>query len=133
MHHANIDTRAIGWLFILNNLATGLWLIAWVNEQLFISIVLIVIQLISLILISIRAHISNSERSYSTKVFTQFPLSIYMGWISIASIANISAYLVSVNWQGMGISENYWTIIIIILVAMAICLFKSKAVQTRKA
>lgn len=110
---ANSDIRAIGTLFIINNIATALWLLAWVNEKLLLSVILILIQLISLILISIRAHISNPYRSLITKIFTHFPLSIYFGWISIASIANISAYLKSVHWDGMGISDNYWTIIMI--------------------
>ncbi len=108
----NQDTQNIGWLFALNNIATGFWLIAWVNEQLLISVILILIQLFTLIKISIKAHISNPDRSFPTKIFTQFPLSIYFGWICIASIANISAWLNSTGWNGMGISESYWVIIL---------------------
>ena len=110
---ANSDTISIGWLFIINNVATGLWLIVWVNEALLLSVFLILIQLVTLILISIRAHISNPDRPILSKLFTQFPLSIYFGWITIAAIANISAYLVSVGWNGFGITENYWAIIMI--------------------
>ena len=109
----NQDTNNIGWLFALNNIATGFWLIAWVNELLFLSVLLILVQLITLILISIVAHISNPDRSVLTKVFTQFPLSIYFAWICIASIANISAYLKSTGWDGMRITENYWVIIMV--------------------
>lgn len=114
----NQDTHNMGWLFILNNIATGLWLIAWVNEQLFLSVILILIQLFTLIKISIKAHISNPNRPIQTKIFTQFPLSIYFGWICIASIANISAWLKSSAWNGMGISESYWVIILIGLAAL---------------
>lgn len=110
---ANSDTISIGWLFIINNLATGLWLFAWVNEALLLSVVLILIQLVTLIMISIQAHISNPDRPIMSKIFTHFPLSIYFGWITIAVIANISAYLVSISWNGFGITENYWVIIMI--------------------
>jgi hypothetical protein len=109
----NVDTRAIGWLFLINSLATGAWLIAWIRELVGLSVILILIQLITLILISIRAHIANPERPLASKLFTQFPLSIYFGWICIAAIANISAYLVSVDWGGLGISETYWVITMI--------------------
>lgn len=109
----NQDTQNIGWLFALNNIATGLWLIAWVNEQLLVSVGLILIQLFTLIRISIKAHISNPDRPVQTKIFTQFPLSIYFAWICIASIANISAWLNSTGWNAMGISESYWVIILI--------------------
>lgn len=110
---ANSDTTSIGWLFIINNFATGIWLFAWVNEALLLSVFLILIQLVTLILISIQAHISNPDRPIMSKIFTQFPLSIYFGWITIAVIANISAYLLSVGWNGFGINQNYWVIIMI--------------------
>jgi len=113
IQYTNLDTQNIGSYFIVNNLATGLWLLAWVNEQLLISVILILIQLVTLVFISIKAHISNPNRPVSTKIFTQFPLSIYFAWICIATIANISAYLKSINWSGFGISESYWVIIMI--------------------
>jgi hypothetical protein len=109
----NQDTQNIGWLFVINNISTGFWLIAWVNEQLLVSVVLMMIQLFTLIRISIKAHISNPDRSVQTVILTQFPLSIYFGWICIASIANISAWLKFTGWNGMGISESFWVIILI--------------------
>lgn len=109
----NQDTQNIGWLFIINNVSTGFWLIAWVNEQLLASVFLMMIQLFTLINISIKAQISNSDRSITTITFTQFPLSIYFAWICIASIANISAWLKSTAWNAMGISESFWVIILI--------------------
>ena len=111
----NKDTGEIGILFILNNIATGLWLLAWVNEQLLFSLVLILIQLISLILISIRAHISNPDRPLITKIITHFPLSIYFAWINVASIANFSAYLKASSFPG---SETIWTVIMIGIVCL---------------
>jgi len=119
---ADKDIRAIGWLFIINNLATAAWLIAWVREEIALSVVLIFVQLVTLILISVRAHIANPERLLSNKIFTQFPLSIYFGWICIATIANVSAYLVSINWDGFGIAESNW-VIIMIGVAIMLSLF----------
>lgn len=110
---ADADIKAIGSLFIINTLATGAWLVAWVNEAIALSLLLIVIQLITLILISVKAHIANPDRELSSKIFTQFPLSIYLGWICIATIANVSAFLVSIDWEGFGISESNWVIIMI--------------------
>ena len=43
------------------------------------------------------------------------PFSVYLGWITIASIANVAATLVSVNWDGFGISQETWAIIIEII------------------
>ncbi len=111
----NKDTVEIGILFILNNIATGLWLLAWVNEQLLFSLILILIQLITLILISIKAHISNPDRPLITKIITHFPLSIYFAWINVATIANFSAYLKA---SGLSGSESLWTVIMIGIVCL---------------
>lgn len=111
----NKDTGEIGILFILNNIATGLWLLAWVNEQLLMSLILILVQLITLILISIRAHISNPDRPLITKIITHFPLSIYFAWINVATIANFSAFLKVTGFPG---SESFWTIMMIGIVCL---------------
>lgn len=49
---------------------------------------------------------------------------IYLGWICIATIANVTAVLVTSGWNGFNISQEAWTIIMIavgtILVALTI-------------
>jgi hypothetical protein len=47
------------------------------------------------------------------------PISVYIGWITVATIANVTAVLVTINWDGFGLSEDVWTILVI-LVAMII-------------
>jgi hypothetical protein len=59
------------------------------------------------------------------KIAFHLPFSVYLGWITIASIANVAATLVSVNWDGFGISQETWAIIIVIialLIAMLVAL-----------
>jgi hypothetical protein len=109
---ATDDVRKMGAWFIINNLATAAWTIAWTAEQLLLSVVLILIQLISLISIHRSLNIYDLSRNGVSKAFTQFPLSIYLGWISIATIANISGYLASLGWTG-GLDPETWTVIMI--------------------
>jgi hypothetical protein len=47
------------------------------------------------------------------KLCVHVPFSVYLGWITVATIANITAYLVSIQWDGFGIDQLTWTIIII--------------------
>jgi hypothetical protein len=47
-----------------------------------------------------------------------WPFSIYTGWILVAIIANIAAYLTKINWNGFGISGEAWTIIMICIAAL---------------
>jgi hypothetical protein len=71
------------------------------------------IQLYSLLLIQLKLNIFDSHRSFWTKAFSQFPLSIYFAWICIATIANFSVYLLSVEWNGWGLAPNLWAILLI--------------------
>ena len=112
-HPANQDVSRMGVLFIFNNVATAAWLIAWTNNQIFLSLLLISLQLFSLIAIHIRLHIAERSRESGSIICTQLPLSLYLGWITIATIANASIYLVSVNWNGAGISAVKWTVVMI--------------------
>ena len=49
------------------------------------------------------------------KLFIHVPISVYIGWITVATIANVTAVLVRNNWDGFGISEEIWTILVIIV------------------
>lgn len=64
-------------------------------------------------LIIINQSIKKENLSFREKFFIKFPFSIYFGWITVATIANITTLLVSLSWDGFGISEPIWTVIII--------------------
>jgi hypothetical protein len=110
---ANQDLQKIGSLFFINNICAAIWLVIWVNDQIFICTLLIVIQLVTLIMVHLRLNIHDAAGSLASKTFTQFPLSIYLGWITVATIANISTWLTSINWSGWGVSRMNWTITMI--------------------
>ena len=112
-HEANKDLQRLGYLFMANNLATGLWTIAWVNEWLLISVLLILTQLVTLLAMHLRLGIFDKGRSTASRWFTQVPLSIYFGWIIIATVANISAALVGLGWDAFGLDDGLWTLIMI--------------------
>ncbi|GAA4295873.1 hypothetical protein [Nibribacter koreensis] len=121
-HEANADLQRIGFLFMLNNLATGAWTIAWVYEWLLLSVLLIFLQLATLLTIHLRIGIYNAGRSGASRWLTQVPLSLYFGWIIIATVANVSSALVGLGWNGFTLSPSLWTMIMI-AVATGIVLF----------
>jgi hypothetical protein len=117
----------IDYLFIINNIATTFWVFAFTYEYLLASMILIIIQLITLLMIFIRLNLFDIDKSFYNKLFTQFPLSIYFAWLCVANVANISLYLVSIGWDGFGISESVWAqalIIVVLLISIFIVLFK---------
>jgi hypothetical protein len=130
LHPANRDIQRIGSWFILNNLGAAAWLLVWTNNQISISAVIILFQLVSLIVIHLRLHIHDVREKAASKIFTQLPLSIYLGWITIATIANISIYLFSIQWDGFGLgySAITWTRIIIavaVVITMLVVLLRN--------
>ncbi|HEX9262365.1 MAG TPA: hypothetical protein VF893_07535 [Candidatus Bathyarchaeia archaeon] len=118
----------ISWLFALGSLANIVWLFLWQFELLGYSVILMFLLLASLILIYLRLGIGKSKVPVSEKLAVHMPFSVYLGWITIASIANVSATAVSVNWDGFGINPETWAALIII-VALLITIL---VITTRK-
>lgn len=108
-----IIIRKTGVWFIISCLANSLWVFAWTNDQLLTSVLFMIILLISLIkIISVYIHNHSVDHRFIYLFFVT-PFSIYLGWISVALIANIATFLKKIQWEGFGISPEYWTILLI--------------------
>ncbi len=118
----------IGWLFVLSSLANIVWLFLWQFEFLIFSVVVMFLLLASLILIYIRLGIGRKNAPPREKLAVYVPFSVYLGWITIASIANVATALVSLNWGGFGLSAQIWAALIVILVLIITTL----VIATRK-
>ena len=101
----------IGIYFSISSVANGLWILAWHYYSIGFSLLLMLVILVNLILIANR--LSREEFNLQEKLLIRLPFSIYFGWITVATIANITTYLVSIGWGGFGISEQIWTILIL--------------------
>lgn len=111
----------IGILFFISSLANIGWIFAWHYEVLPLSLVLMLVILGSLITIYLRLHIGKSNSTPSEKYLVHLPFSVYLGWITIATIANVTALLVSMSWNTFGLGEQFWAVAVII-VGIAIAL-----------
>ena len=104
-----------GWWFTLANLCNASWVFVWLFELTGLSVIIMFGILISLIMIVIRTNMEKWDAGIATILFVWWPICIYTGWISVAAIANISAYLSKADWNGFGISDISWTLIMILL------------------
>ena len=109
----------ISYFFILASIANILWIFLWHYEQVLLSLIAMILLFVSLLAIYLRLNIGKEKVSIEDKLFIHVPISVYLGWITVATIANVTAILVTINWDGFGLSEDIWTIIVI-LVAMII-------------
>ncbi|ABR46726.1 conserved hypothetical protein [Alkaliphilus metalliredigens QYMF] len=68
------------------------------------------IMLVSLIIIYRKLKIGERGSRKMEVLLVHINFSVYLGWISIATIANITAFLVDIDWNGFGISPAIWTV-----------------------
>ncbi|MFX1254824.1 MAG: hypothetical protein ACFFCZ_24645 [Promethearchaeota archaeon] len=103
----------ISYIFLLSSIANIVWIFLWHYQQVLFSLFLMVVLFLSLLAIYLRLDIGRAEVPRNEKLFVHVPFSVYIGWITVATIANVTAFLVSINWDGFGIPEEIWTIIVI--------------------
>lgn len=114
-------SNQINTLFIINSFVNSVWIFAWHYKIIWLTVLLMLVLLISLIKI---ADILNKEKLNSSEKFLyKIPFGVYFGWITVATIANITGFLVSINWDGFGLSNTTW-MILILLIGSAIAIWR---------
>lgn len=106
--------RSIGWLFAVSSIANVAWILAWHYLLVPLSLAMMVLLLVSLIAIYVRLRGRESAGRAETWL-VRVPFSLYLGWISVATIANITVTLVRHNWDAFGLSAALWTVVVIVL------------------
>lgn len=94
-------------LYITTSIANSCWIFAWHYYLIGISVIIMAALLIALTRI---ANILRSINfSFTEKLLISSPFSVYFGWITVATIANITVFLVSVGFSGFGVPDYVWT------------------------
>lgn len=97
-------------IFSVSCFANATWIFAWHYDFIALSLVLMLVLLVCLIAIYRALYSERNAASKSELVFVHFPFSLYLGWISVATIANISALQISSGWDDVLISASDWTL-----------------------
>ncbi len=109
---ADNKMRAIGWWLALSNILNGTWIFFWHyghNNLLFIGTLVIMLGLFSTLMnIYLTLDIGRMKFNIAEKWLVAIPFSIYLGWISIATIANITDLLIFLHWNGFNVSADLW-------------------------
>lgn len=107
--------QRIGWLFALSNIANALWILLWHYEYFALTVLVMLGLLFSLITIYLRLEIGRTRVVGAERWFVDAPFSLYLGWITVATIANVTSYLEFAQWGGWGISPVAWTVLLLIV------------------
>ena len=101
-------------VFALTCVLNVAWILTWHYQKVLLSVIVMIGLL--LCLISLYNGVFNAKiKKIPARIAYRVTMNVYLGWISVATIANISALLVSWNWNGFGLPENVWTIIIMVI------------------
>ena len=116
----NPRLQATGWWVVLGGLANSIWIFLWHYEQFVGTLGAMLILLASLIAVYLRLGTGLTRVPAAETWAVRVPFSIYLGWISVATIANVSDVLDVVGWNQFGISDGTWMIAILaVVVALA--------------
>lgn len=99
-------------LFGITNVLNISWILAWHYEMVTLS-VLIMIAFLSTLIILFLNNEKIHNKSLLEKITIDTPINIYFGWISVATIANITALFVTLGWRGSPLTESTWTLIML--------------------
>lgn len=121
----------ISWFFLISCAANIGWIFAWHHQMVMLSLALMLVLLVSLLCLYLRlgirygsgsgtktaaaSELTPREKTLKTreKVFIHLPISVYLGWITVATIANATALLVNIGWNGFGLSQSFWTVLVL--------------------
>ena len=101
--------------FIIANLCNATWVYVWLNEYVALSVMVMFFLLLSLIQLTKNLLLEVWDAPVRIIAFVWWPIVIYLGWIMVASIANVSSFLVSIGWQGDPFFASTWTVLMIIV------------------
>ncbi|WP_034551507.1 hypothetical protein [Carnobacterium funditum] len=118
--------KQIGILFSVSSVLNTIWIFTWHYGMIGLSVPIMLGILILLIIINNMTK--NADLPLKDYVLIRFPFSIYLGWITVATIANITTLLVKIGFKGFGISETIWTIAILLigLIIASLAIIKNK-------
>ena len=109
----NPRVQRLGPPFLITCVANCTWLFLWHWERLPLTLVAMGVLLLSLIACYAIAHTDRGAATLAERFCVQFPFSLYLGWVSVATIANVTVALDRAGWKGWGLEPQLWAAIMI--------------------
>lgn len=110
--------RNLGYWFALSGVLNAAWLFCW-HYNLFGLSVLVMLALLGTLIVSyLKLDVGSKPVSTGEKWAVDIPFSVYLGWVSVATIANITSWLYSIDWNGFGIPPQVWAVIMLAVASL---------------
>ncbi len=105
--------QQIGPWFIVSCIANISWILMWHSQLIGLSLLVMIVLWLSIFKLYRTVDQNWLENSVETTFAVCIPFSIYLGWISVATVANVSIFLLEIGWDGFGIPFQVWTMIML--------------------
>ncbi|MGD8402173.1 MAG: tryptophan-rich sensory protein [Anaerolineales bacterium] len=107
--------RNLGYWFALSGVLNAAWLFCW-HYNLFGLSVLVMLALLGTLIVSyLKLDVGGKRVSFGERWIVDIPFGVYLGWVSVATIANITDWLYFINWNVLGVSSQAWAVIMLIV------------------
>lgn len=113
---ANPRARAIGWWYIGGSIANTLWLVFWHYQYVTVTLPIMLTLLATLIVTAIRLH-QQAPTGWGERLCLDMPMRIYMGWITVATVVNVTVVLFD---NGLVVPDDQAVMWAVVLVAVAV-------------
>lgn len=126
----NPRLRATGWWIALGGLANSIWIFLWHYQQFPLTLLAMLVLLATLLVTYVRLGIGRGVVSQAETWAVRIPFSIYLGWITVATVANVTSLLDYLKWDRFGIAPEVWMglVLLAVLVIAALMNFSRRDV-----
>lgn len=105
--------QQFGWYYSLSCLANTGWLLCWHYRLMVGSLLCMLTLLAVLVQMYRRLDSGNSAAPWPQNIWIKGFISIYLAWISVATIANVTTVLIHEGWSGWGFEPVIWTVVVL--------------------
>jgi hypothetical protein len=110
--------RRIGWLYVLSGLANSGWIFLWHYNVFVWTVPVMGLLLLLLVAIYLRIDADGGNLGSADWWAVKLAFSVYLGWITVATIANVTDLLYFLRWGGWGIAPQVWAVIMLVVAAL---------------
>jgi len=110
--------RKLGYLFAIGNIANAAWLFCWHYNMFGLSVLVMLVLLGLLIAGYLRLDVNRTAVSRTEYWSVDVMFSVYLGWITVATVANITDWLYFIGWNGFGIPAQTWAVIMLVVASL---------------
>ena len=108
--------QKLGYKIAIASGAQIIWVFAFLYQQFFLSLLLMLVILGALI--AGYLVINSPIKSLAQKWFITIPINLYLAWISVATVVNVATALSYYDWRGWGLTPQVWTIVMLVIVSI---------------